>query len=139
MAHLTNFSFEFFYKIFAEDASQLLLYHGAKKSKMTKNSNQGGPALNLFFLLSHRTCLARSRYRRRPAGYKNIFREFCYKKKSVGLPPQTMRNSSIGSASALPIIRHLSSIRLCFVNTEKIPHQVCLEPDLLVATRCHAI
>ena len=46
MAHFTNFSFEFFYKIFAEDASQSLLYHGAKKSKMTKNSNQGGgPAL----------------------------------------------------------------------------------------------
>ena len=47
MSHLTNFSFEFVYKIFTEDASQPLLYHGAKKSKMTKNSNQGGgPALN---------------------------------------------------------------------------------------------
>ena len=49
MVHLTNFSFEFFYKIFTEDASLPLLYHGAKKSKMTKNSNQrgggGGPAL----------------------------------------------------------------------------------------------
>ena len=45
MAHLTNFSFEFFYDIFTEDASPLFLYHGAKKSKMTKNSNQGGPAL----------------------------------------------------------------------------------------------
>ena len=42
MAHLTNFSFEFFYKIFTEDASHPFLYHGAKKSKMTKNSNQGG-------------------------------------------------------------------------------------------------
>ena len=42
MAHLTIFSFEFFYKIFTEDASLPLLYHGAKKSKMTKNSNQGG-------------------------------------------------------------------------------------------------
>ena len=31
-----------FYEIFTEDASQPLLYHGAKKSKMTKNSNQGG-------------------------------------------------------------------------------------------------
>ena len=31
----------FFYKIFTEDASLPLLYHGAKKSKMTKNSNQG--------------------------------------------------------------------------------------------------
>ena len=46
MAHLTNFSFEYFYAIFTEDASLLLLYHGAKKSKMTKNSNQGGPALS---------------------------------------------------------------------------------------------
>ena len=42
MAHLTNFSFEFFYEIFTEDAPLLFLYHGAKKSKMTKNSNQGG-------------------------------------------------------------------------------------------------
>ena len=42
MAHLTNFSFEFFYDIFTEDASLLVLYHGAKKSKMTKFSNQGG-------------------------------------------------------------------------------------------------
>ena len=42
MAHLTNFSFEFLYEIFTEDASQLLLYHGAKKSKMTKNPNQRG-------------------------------------------------------------------------------------------------
>ena len=42
MAHLTNFSFEFFYKIFTEDASLPLLYHGAKKSKMTKNSIKGG-------------------------------------------------------------------------------------------------
>ena len=30
-----------FYDIFTEDASLLFLYHGAKKSKMTKNSNQG--------------------------------------------------------------------------------------------------
>ena len=42
MADLTNFSFEFFYEIFTEDASLRLLYHGAKKSNMTKNSNQGG-------------------------------------------------------------------------------------------------
>ena len=41
MAHLTNFSFEFF-RIFTEDVSLLLLYHHAKKWKMTKNSNQGG-------------------------------------------------------------------------------------------------
>ena len=45
VAHLTNFSFEFLYEIFTEDASQLLLYHSAKKSKMTKNSNQGGSCL----------------------------------------------------------------------------------------------
>ena len=46
MAHLTNFSFDFFYEFFTEDASLRLLYHSAKKSKMTKNSNQGGgPAL----------------------------------------------------------------------------------------------
>ena len=42
MAHLTNFAFEFYYEIFTEDVSLCLLYHGAKKSKMTKNSNQGG-------------------------------------------------------------------------------------------------
>ena len=45
MAHLTNVSFEFFYENFTEDASLRLIYNGAKKSKMTKNSNQGGPAL----------------------------------------------------------------------------------------------
>ena len=44
VAHLTNFSFEFFYKMFTKDASLLFLYHGAKKSKMIRNSNQGGPA-----------------------------------------------------------------------------------------------
>ena len=45
MAHLTKFSFEFFCQMFTEDASQPFLYHGAKKSKMTKNSNQGGSCL----------------------------------------------------------------------------------------------
>ena len=35
-----------FYQIFTEDASLLCLYHGAKKSKMTKNSNKGGSCLN---------------------------------------------------------------------------------------------
>ena len=57
MAHLTNFSFEFFNEIFTEDASLLLLYHGAKKSKMTKNSNQGGggPALIGRFCSTHIT------------------------------------------------------------------------------------
>ena len=48
MAHLTNVSFEFVYEIFTEDASLLFLFDGAKKSKMTKNSNQGGPALTFF-------------------------------------------------------------------------------------------
>ena len=33
VAHLTNFSFDFFYEIFTEDASLLLLHHGAKKVK----------------------------------------------------------------------------------------------------------
>ena len=37
VAHLTSFSFEFFNNIFTEDASQPFLYHGAKKSKLTKN------------------------------------------------------------------------------------------------------
>ena len=46
VAHLTNFSFEFVYEIFTEDASLLLLFRSAKKSKMTKNSNQGGSCLN---------------------------------------------------------------------------------------------
>ena len=31
----------FFYVVFTEDVSLLFLYHSAKKSKMTKNSNQG--------------------------------------------------------------------------------------------------
>ena len=45
VAHLTNFSFEFFNEIFTEDASLFFLYHGAKKLKMTKNSNQRGSSL----------------------------------------------------------------------------------------------
>ena len=36
---------EIFIEIFTEDASLLFLCHGAKKSKMTKNSNQGGGVL----------------------------------------------------------------------------------------------
>ena len=40
-----DFQQQLFYEIFTEDASQLFLYHGAKKSKMTKNSNQGGGGL----------------------------------------------------------------------------------------------
>ena len=46
MAHLTNFSFEFVYEIFTEDASLPLLYQGAKKVEDDKNSNQGGSCLN---------------------------------------------------------------------------------------------
>ena len=41
MAHLTNFSFEFLYVIFTEDASPLLLYYGAKKSKWPKTQIKG--------------------------------------------------------------------------------------------------
>ena len=55
MAHLTNFSFEFFYKIFTEEASQPLLYHGAKRSKMTKNSNQGGGSYFFLYFFSNST------------------------------------------------------------------------------------
>ena len=51
MANLTNFSFEFFYEIFTEDASLRFLYHGAKKSKMTKNSIQGGSYLEKYSIL----------------------------------------------------------------------------------------
>ena len=42
VAHLTNFSFEFFCAIFTQDTPLRFLYHGAKSKKMTKNSNQGG-------------------------------------------------------------------------------------------------
>ena len=44
MAHLTNFSFEFFYETFIEDASQRLLYHGAKSQKNDQKlkSREGG-------------------------------------------------------------------------------------------------
>ena len=58
LAHLTNVSFEFFCKIFTEDAPLPLLRHGAKKSKMTKNSTQGGSCLNL--LLVFRSCVEHS-------------------------------------------------------------------------------
>ena len=45
MAHLTNFSFEFFYAIFTKDASLLLLHHGAKKVKNDQQLKSKGPAL----------------------------------------------------------------------------------------------
>ena len=70
MAHLTDFSFEFFYEILTEDASLLFLYHGAKKSKMTKNSNQGGPA---HALIAH--------YWTR----KKIISRYCKATKTVGM------------------------------------------------------
>ena len=48
VAHLNNFSFEFVYEIFTEDASLLLLYHGAKSQKWLKTKIKGGgPALRL--------------------------------------------------------------------------------------------
>ena len=48
-AHLTNFSLEFLHAVFTQHAALHLLHHGAKKSKMTKNSNQGrGPCLKPF-------------------------------------------------------------------------------------------
>ena len=43
MAHLTNFSFECFYKIFTEDASLPLLYHNAKKVKNDQKLKSRGP------------------------------------------------------------------------------------------------
>ena len=45
MAYLTNLSFEFFHAISTEDVPLRPLFDGAKKAKMTKNSNKGGPAL----------------------------------------------------------------------------------------------
>ena len=51
-----NFFFEYFYEILTEEASLLLLYHGAKKSKMTKNSNQGGPALRQWLSKLYQGC-----------------------------------------------------------------------------------
>ena len=48
VAQLTNFFFEFFNENFAENASLLRLYHSAKKSKMTKKSNQGGSCIKRF-------------------------------------------------------------------------------------------
>ena len=47
VAHLTNFSFEFFITLFQKMPVYFFL-PWCKKSKMTKNSNQGGPALTAF-------------------------------------------------------------------------------------------
>ena len=60
----------FFYTIFTEDASRPLLYHDAKKSKMTKNSNQGGgggPALKLTLKAEQKNSLRLSGTRVRTA------------------------------------------------------------------------
>ena len=51
MAHLTNFSFEFFHQIFTEDASLLFLYHGAKKVKNDQKLKSRGSCLKLIALL----------------------------------------------------------------------------------------
>ena len=45
MAHFTNFSFEFVYKIFTEDASQPRLYYGAESQKWPKTQIKGGVLL----------------------------------------------------------------------------------------------
>ena len=44
VAHFASFAFEFFYVLFTEYASRLLLYHGAKESKDHKLQSRG-PAL----------------------------------------------------------------------------------------------
>ena len=59
VAHLTNFSFDLFYEILTEDASLPILYHGTKKSKMTKNPNQGGGScLNLIHFFDGKNNIA---------------------------------------------------------------------------------
>ena len=63
MAHLTNVSFEFFYKIFTEDASLSLLYHGAKRVKNDQKLKSRGSCLKLVLLLINHTCTL---YRRLP-------------------------------------------------------------------------
>ena len=77
VAQLTNFSFEFFYESFTEDASLSLLCHGAKKSKMTKNSNQGGPALS-----------------QRDSGRLNILKLRSSCRKGAFPPPQFLRKGA---------------------------------------------
>ena len=119
VAHLTNFSFEFFYEIFTEDASQLL-YHGAKKSKMTKNSNQGGPALRKWTLLLKQKP-ARMSVKRTVMFKTNVSELKYWKRKStvgaylfmLGSKPYANRQSSIftkpwfnrGSRSGLSELR----------------------------------
>ena len=43
VAHLTKFSFEFFYETFTEDAPLFFLYHGAKKVKNDQKLKSSGP------------------------------------------------------------------------------------------------
>ena len=49
MAYLTNFSFDFFYEIFTQDSPLLFYTMVQKKSKMTKNSNQGVLSILVIF------------------------------------------------------------------------------------------
>ena len=58
VAHLTNFSFEFFYALFTEVGSLLLLYHIAKNQKWPKTQIKGvlpgrisGPLIDFFPIL----------------------------------------------------------------------------------------
>ena len=44
-----TFPLIFFYEIFTEDASLLLLYHGSKSQKWPKTQIKGGPALTGFY------------------------------------------------------------------------------------------
>ena len=65
VVHLTNFSFELFYAVFAEDASLLFLYHVAKKSKWPKTQIKWFLPLNLVHHPAYqwqKTCQHRSVY-----------------------------------------------------------------------------
>ena len=61
VAHLTNFSFEFFDAVFTEDAS-LLFYTMVRESKTTTNSSQGGPALTHIKVHPDTTRMTWARY-----------------------------------------------------------------------------
>ena len=87
MAHLTNFSFELFYEIFTVDASQLLLYHGSKKSKMTKNPYQWESVNTRIVNFSIKKCTSSSSYTEfdsnvpgevRPVGFSCFFSFFFF-------------------------------------------------------------
>ena len=53
VAHFTNFSFDFFYKIFTEDASLSLLYHGEKVKNDQKLKSRWGGGGGGFRLKPH--------------------------------------------------------------------------------------